>query len=39
MGFERQAAVELSPKLAMRLAGVTYSIWRHQVGFFGAVSF
>jgi len=39
LGFERDAAVEYSPDLAKKLAGTTFSVWRHQVLAVGTLSF
>jgi len=39
LGFERDAAVELSPELARLLAGQSFSVWRHEVFFLGTVGF
>jgi len=39
MGFEKDAAVELSSELAKVLAGTTYSVWRHQLRVLGTLSF
>jgi hypothetical protein len=39
LGFEREAAVELSPALAIELAGQTYSVWRHELRVFGTIGF
>lgn len=39
LGFEREAGVELSPELAVELAGRTYSVWRHEIRVFGTIGF
>jgi len=39
LGFERDAAVELSPTLAKDLAGKIQSIWRHEFRFLGSITF
>ncbi|MEZ5317129.1 MAG: hypothetical protein R2752_06975 [Vicinamibacterales bacterium] len=39
LGFEKEAAVELSQQLAQDLAGQVFSIWRHQFRIMGTVSF
>jgi hypothetical protein len=39
LGFERDADVETFPELAKELAGVTNSVWRHEVRLFGTVAF